>query len=195
MIKNVLFTLMFIFLIAGVSAEVENFGNFKQNTCISIPQTCSNCTVVTLNKIQLPNGQQTIINEAMTKTGNVYNYTYCGNSLIGKYLVTTCGDVDGFSTCVDYTYEVSPNGQEGSLGFFIVIVLVLAGLVLLGFSVGDGWFVVFGGMGLVAFGLYSVTNGIAGYRDDLVTWGTSITLIGVGSYLAINSALEMIKDD
>jgi hypothetical protein len=179
-----------LFLFPLISAGL---GTFRPGDTVPV-RVLSNCSNVDLIEV---NGEA--INTAMDNLGGQtwsYNYTLPSGSKPGIYSYSwnpNC--IDCAKGDCGNSFEVTPDGQQGSLGFFVVIILVLAGLIMLGFSVSDGWFVVFGGLGLIAFGLYSVTNGIAGYRDSLITWGTSITLIGVGAYLAINSSLQMINEN
>ena len=136
-----------------------------------------------------------------TKKGSVFGYAVLVVVLLviaGLFIINPFNHPDQLSLygqpSLSNSFEVTPSGFTGTLGFTFIILLVCGALILLGFSIKDGWFVIFGGMGLIAFGIYCFINGIAGFKDTLVTQGTSLFFIGVGAYLAINSALEMMQE-
>jgi hypothetical protein len=194
---TLVFLLFFIAIISiiSVSAEVQTLGTFKQNACVNLVQTCNNCTTVNLTRVQAPDSSINIIGNYMQKQGSIYNYSYCSTSQIGTYIVTTCGDADGTNACVNYDFEVTPSGTTGGVtgtfGFYIIVLIIIISLLILGFTIKDGWFVVIGGMCLIAFGIYSINSGIAGYRDMFIPWMVGLFEIGVGLYLSVNAALEM----
>jgi hypothetical protein len=74
------------------------------------------------------------------------------------------------------------------------MILLIAGLIVMGFSVKEGWFVVMGGMGLIMLGIYSINYGIAGFRDMFMTWGLGLFEIFVGGYLSIRAAFEIMSE-
>lgn len=192
----VVFALAFVILSMQFAlAETNTYAPVKQGECINITQTCGTCTYMNVSVIHKGT---TLINTAMNdQGGGIWIYNYCGTSDLGRYDTPTCGDIDGIFKCTEggtIWFEVTPSGFTGTLGFYFVIIAVLAGLLILGFSIKDGWFVVFGGMGLIGLGIFSFVNGIAGFKDTLVTQGTSLFFIGVGAYLAINAALEMMNE-
>lgn len=187
-------SLMFLVSLPFTLAVDKTISPVKQNQCVVLYQICDNCTYVNITSIVAPNSLTTYGSFEMTKTDTYYNYTFCGTSYIGTYVYNTCGDLDGAVVCEPVSFEVTPSGFTGTLGFVFIIILVCGALVTLGFAIKDGWFVVFGGLGLIGFGIYSFINGIAGFKDTLVTQGTSLFFIGVGAYLSINSAIEMIDE-
>jgi hypothetical protein len=76
------------------------------------------------------------VNYAMTSDGNGnYNYTYCNTLYLGQYIVTTCTDVDGVITCVNYDFEVTENGKTNASGGIVIMfsILFLISIVLTGF--------------------------------------------------------------
>jgi hypothetical protein len=184
--------LIVIVVLPLISAEQQSLGTFKQNDCINLIQTCANCTYVNISSIVTPNSNGVQINSAMSQQGTIYNYTFCSTDQIGKYIVNGVGDLDGVNTVWNYDLEITPSGFTDTLGFYIVLLIALALVITLGFSIKEGWFVVIGGMGLIILGLYSVINGIAGFKDMFMTWAISLFLIGVGTFLSIKSTLEMM---
>jgi hypothetical protein len=82
-----------------------------------------------------------------------------------------------------------------NFAFFVIILIILIAIVYFGFHLGDGWFVVFGGIGWILFGMFIINNGIVGYKDMFISWGIGIIMIGVGTYLAGRSTIEMVQDN
>jgi len=177
-----------------VAAEQQSLGTFKQNECINLIQTCANCSYVNISSVITSSSVQVLGQSEMTKVGTIYNITFCGTSLIGKYVVNGVGDLDGTNQIWSYDFEITPSGFTGTLGFYAILLVILGGVITLGFAIKEGWFVVIGGMGLMILGLYSVINGIAGFKDMFITWTISIFLLSIGAYLSIKSAIELIEE-
>ena len=177
--------LLFLFIIPLVNAQL---GTFKQNDCVTI-KTITNATSANISTISYPNGGIAVNNTEMSKVGSSFTYVFCNTSQIGYY-VYDYTDSEGYYYVNNF--EISPSGFTGTLGFYIILLVVLALVITLGFSIKEGWFVVIGGMGLIILGLYSINNGIAGFRDMFMTWAISLFLIGTGTFLAIKSTLEMM---
>ena len=191
--NKIFLAMLFAIMLVGVaSAAEQSLGTFKQGDCVNLVQICSNCTFNNITSLLYPNSSSTLKDVIMTKSGTEYNYTFCSASIIGTYVVNGLGDLDGEDTVWSYTFDITPSGFIDTLGLYCVILAIIAGLVILGFAIKDGWFVVFGGMASIALGLYSINYGIVGFRDSMLTLGTSFFLVGIGAYLAINSAIEMI---
>lgn len=178
-----------LFIIPIVSA---NLGTFKQNECVDI-KTILNTSYVNISTLSYPSGDLIVSNKQMQNVGGLtWNYTNCVNDQIGSY------NYDYFDSAGNVyvnNYEISPSGFANTLGFYFIIILLSGAVVALGFYIKDGWFVTFGGLGFILIGLYSINYGIAGMRDMFITWGIGLFMMGVGSYLAINSVLEMINEN
>ena len=192
--KLFLFSLIFIFLITFTSATVETLGTYKQGSCINLIQSCSNCTYNNISSVIAPNSDQAAGSSTMAKVGKVYNRTFCSTSQIGTYIVNGFGDLDGGLTVWAYDFEVTPSGSGNTFTLYLFVLLVSGALITLGFSIKDGWFIIFGGLGLIILGIYSVANGIIGFKDTLLTYAISLFFIGVGAYLSINSGIQMINE-
>jgi len=193
--SNKIFLLIFIgliFMLPMIAAEEQSLGTFKVNSCISLKQTCSNCSFVNITSVISPAGEIVLGHVPMTKTATEYNYTFCGTSTIGNYIYNTLGNPDGINTVQPVAFEITPSGFADTLGFYFIIIAVLIAVIALGFWIKDGWFVVIGGLSLIILGVYSINNGIAGFRDSFLTWGIALFEMGVGAYLSINSAIELI---
>jgi len=109
----------------------------KKDVCQNIIQTCSNCTWVNITSIYYPTSNGTILNLnlPMTKYVNTYNYSFCGNTVIGTYLVSTYGNPDGVLDTGNICYEVTPTGDNlsGVQGALYFIPITIFGILLMFF--------------------------------------------------------------
>ena len=125
MIKRVfLLTLISLLFISFISAEIETLGTFKQNSCVNLLQTCSNCTYNNISSVTYPDSTQALGQSVMEKIGNNYNRTFCSTSQIGTYIVNGYGDVDGSITVWSYDFKVTPSGNENNPNFYYLIFII-----------------------------------------------------------------------
>ena len=198
MIKK-LFPLIFLLILFNLNfvLALDDLGTYKQNSCIRVAQTCATCSYVNISSISNSyNNDTKVSNVMMTSFGNgEWFYNFCDTDEIGRYDVRGKGDLEGTATSFATYFEVTPSGFKGTLGFYIVLILFCAGVIILGFSIGEAWFVVLGGLALVMLGIYSINYGIVGFRDMFMTWAIGLFEIAVGSILAIGSAIQKMDFD
>jgi hypothetical protein len=190
--KLLLMLSLSIFFIGLASAGL---GTYKQNTCVDI-RVLANCSSVNLTEIN--DGSNTfIINQPMELIGGqTFNYSFCNTSKIGTYSYSWNNPcVDCSQDNCGNSFEVTPSGFTGSLGFYIVILILLVGLIVLGFAAQEYWFLVLAGLGFIMLGIYSINNGVAGFRDTFMTYGIGIFEIGVGAVLSIGAAWNKLDSD
>jgi len=144
-----------------------------------------------LSSIKLPNGTKVNYNEAMTKNVQDFSYTYTP-TLIGEYEFNTCGNPSGDVICDSDTFDVTPDGFVGTLGFYILILILSLGIMILGFAIRDAWVVILGSFGFVLLGLFILLYGIDGMKDVAYTYGIGIITIMVGAYIGVRSAIEQL---
>ena len=189
-----LFASLFIFSLIGIaSAEIQTLGTFKVNECTHLKQTCSNCTYSNITSLMYPNSIAALGNVPMTRNGREYNYTFCNNTQLGRYIVNGVSDVDGLPTVWGYDYRVTGNGKEEPSGIIIVlfsiIFIVIAGcmIYLLIYNIGHiarldidlidlsynlgSYFALFA---VLLLGKYYLGNPVI---DDWFTW-----MIGIGGF-------------
>lgn len=92
---------------------------------------------------------------------------------------------------VSFGFDVTPTGEKNVFGFQIFLFIFLFGLVIFGFFVRNEWIVILGGMGLMALGIFSLTQGISTFRNDLTTM-VSLVTIGFGAIVAIVTGIQAI---
>lgn len=133
-----------LFLISPMFAQVETLGTFKQNDCIELLQTCSNCSYNNISSIIYPNSSRIVMNVPMTKDGIEFNYSCGFSSALGGYIVNGHGDIDGQDTNWAYSYEITTNGSTqttsqglGSIAFVIIVLAMTITFGYLGYKFMD----------------------------------------------------------
>ena len=187
--------LLLILLMPIISASVISLPTQKQYSCIDLPQVCSTCTYVNVSSIKYPNSSMNNININMTKIGSDFNYNFCDTDLLGKYLVTTCGDKDGFYQCAIYDFIITPTGEDrvNSLGIFLILVLFSLIILVLGTIMKNGYVGFISGALFIMSGAYSMMYGI-GNLADMWTRSIAFVLIGLGLMLIISAGINIIGD-
>ncbi len=83
-----------IFLISLASATTL-LGTYKQWECVTLIQTCPDCSYNNITNVIYPNSSIAVSNVTMYKDNTFYNYEFCGPSATGIYLVNGNGDEGG----------------------------------------------------------------------------------------------------
>jgi len=192
--KFILIILLLLCLTTTVNAEVQTLGTFKQNTCVNLIQTCSNCSYSNISSVIAPNSASLLGQVVMTKISNVYNYSFCSTSQIGSYIVNGISDVDGSQVVWAYDFQITPSGSNNNPNFYYIIFIASLGVMILGFVLKNAPIVILGSFGMVYLGLYIILFGINGIKDTVYTWGWGIIILAVAGYIGIKSAYEMITD-
>jgi len=192
--KLLIILMMGMMLLTLVSAEQSSLGTMKQNTCFDLYQTCDDCSGVNLTAVKYPDGTTETMNLIMTKTNQNFNYSFCNTSSIGDYTYTVAGDKGGVYSTEVIGFKVSPSGFLGTLGFYILVLFLSAGVIILGFSKDDPILVILGSLGLYFVGIYILFYGIDGMKDQIYTNSFALIVLGIAAYLSVRSAWEMIVD-
>lgn len=175
-----------------VSAVEDKRGTFKKDQNSTLFQLCDDCTYVRIDSIQLPTKQMVYINQSMFKHQNSFDYYYTF-STIGDGYYNVCGDKGGVHDCEAIPYKVTPSGITNTLGFYIVILILTLGLIVLGYGIKDYWVIILGAFGLILFGLYVLFFGLAGMEDPVYTWGIGIIILMLGAYFGARVAMDQIE--
>lgn len=193
--KKILMCLMLgIFLLSFASASLNNLGTFKQNDVVNISQTCSDATYITISAITFPNSTTAVANINMTSQGSGrYYYEFKNTSTIGRYDFT--GISDGCQETFATYFDITPSGFIDTLGLYLIFLIVLGGIVILGFSINEAWFVILGGLGFIMLGIYSINYGVVGFRDMFMTWGLGLFEIAVGAILSVGAGIQKLYYD
>jgi hypothetical protein len=97
---------LMLFLLPFAYADL---GNYKQNSCINIIQTCSNCTYSNITIILYPDSTTALGEVAMQEIGVLYNYTFCSTTLNGVYNVYGTNDNNAITSSWKDSFIVTPN--------------------------------------------------------------------------------------
>src|SRR5258705_8058226 len=90
-------TAIFFFLSTlALAQNIQTLGTFKTASCVTLKQTCSNCTFVNLSVSTPPNQTAIVVNQSMTRqTVNLWTYSFCNTTNNGEYIYDTFGDLNG----------------------------------------------------------------------------------------------------
>ena len=192
--NKILLTIMLgIFLISLVSA----YSPHKQNTDWNVGVSSNNATSCNVSYISYPDNSMVYLKGIMTQDRASFNYSLDSGNF------TQLGDTCAGIVCTDGVKKevgsicrnVTPSGFINTLGLYLIFLIVLGGVIILGFSIEEVWFVVLGGMGLIMLGIYSINYGIVGFKDMFMTWGVGLFLIGIGTILSIGAAWQKMDYD
>lgn len=131
-ISAILFSVLMIGTCFGA---VSSMGVFKQGTCISLQQSCANCTAINITSIIAPNSTNVIGEMAMTKAGTQYTYSFCNTTDLGTYIVNGIGDPDGSVAIWSYDLDVNLMGEELTQAkTTLYFILLIIGFVFFGLT-------------------------------------------------------------
>lgn len=199
---GMLFFLSFVSAIGDSTTQTESRFTGKQNFPLIIYDTCTtsgfdcdgtyNCTFSIIS----PSRNIIVNNVTAIRVGNLYTY----NLSTGQ--TTEIGNHEVISSCNNQTdagrltfyYDITPSGFKDTLGFYIFIFLLSFGIIILGFSIRDGWVTLFGTFGLYFVSLYILFYGLVGMKDNVYTWGIGLVTLGIAMYISTKTVMEMIEN-
>ena len=167
----------------------------KQRTEFELIVTSNNATSCNWTYIQYPDNSKAMTGIPLTRsvtdfftTVNLENFTQLGSTCMGVTCIDASSNFEEGTIC----REVTPSGFVGTLGFYILILLLSAGIMILGFWKEDAPIVILGSFGLYFIGLYILFFGIVGLKDVTYTWALGIIVLMLAAYISIKSAYELI---
>lgn len=189
---------LFLFLLIPftLGQEQQTLGTFKQNSCVELKQTCSNCTQVNITRISAPNSTRLLFTPVtMTKLDTVYNYTFCNNNGLGDYIVDWKANPDGTFTCPtctgNFDYAVTTTGFDLPIAFQFLFIGVIFAVLTLGVAKRDITITLLATFGMYFIGLWMLFYGFNIYKN-LYTEAFSFITLGIAGYLSIIMAHEYI---
>ncbi len=189
-----------------VTAEIvqpEISDVFEVNNLIVYSKPCINngtyCTSSAICNYTFYDNDNTILfNNVLAENvgadgASIWQFNLSQNST-GLYKVDmVCLDFNNQGSETLY-YEVTGDGLLNSLAFYIIILAIGFGIIILGFSLKDAPITIFGSFVLFFVSLYTLFNGIAGTKDPVTTWAIGLILLGISMYVSVRSAYELIVD-
>ena len=183
-----------LFLIGLASASL--LGTYKQWECVTLIQTCDDCSYNNITNVLYPNSSVAVANISMTMEDTFYNYEFCQTSANGVYLVNGFGDEGGVKTTWYYDFEINPSGDLGKSFLQNPVLLILIGLglifIILGVSIKLPAVGFLGSIILVLGGMYSLIYGF-GDVSNIYTTGTGVAIIGLGVIFMMSSGYDWIS--
>lgn len=138
-----------------------------------------------------PDNSILIKNATATNSVEYHNISF-GVTELGIYKVDMCCEDTGLTACETFYFDVTGSGFQDSIGFYVIVLVLSLGLVLVGFWMSDPIVTTLGSFGLYFLGLYILFNGIMGVKDLSITWGAGIIILGLAFYISVRSAHELI---
>lgn len=189
-----MFLLLFLPLVT--SQEQQTLGTFKQDSCVELKQTCSNCTSVNITRISAPNSSVSLSTPVvMTKLDTTYNYTFCKNRALGNYIVDWKANPDGTFTCStctgNYDYQITTTGFDLPIAFQFLFIGVIFSVLTLGLMKRDITISILATFGLYFIGIWMLFYGFNIYKN-LYTEAFAFITLGIAGYLSTIMAYEYI---
>jgi len=184
---------LFLFSFTSVDATTQNIGTFQKDSCVTLKQTCANCTYINVSTVTYPNSSIISLNKVMTNSNNVYYYTFCNTTLLGEYQYDTFGNPDGIKATGSVSFFITQTGEQFDMSQSIIIVALLGimGLFLvLGFTFSqEKWKV------RSLFFISALIVGVIILNSIRVVMGSSNSLSSMGSsglYVGLILAMFMM---
>jgi hypothetical protein len=160
-----------------------SYGTFKQNTAVSLIQTCTTCSDINAS-ITLPDSSSTGLIQFQLING-IYNYTFSNTNQLGIYNV-----IGTDAWC--YSFEVTPSGTLPLDSIPLEIILSLFGylsIIVYSFNKKLSLLKNVGCMLLMVIGTMVLVNGINGL-SYLLNLSLGIINIGVGFFYMLKGYFE-----
>jgi len=174
----------------------ESLGVFKQYECVTLIQTCANCTMVNISSVTYPNSTIALGQVEMIKSGTFYYYDFCKTDWAGTYRVNGYGDIDypGIYETFTYTFDITPQGgAENSTTTFLFLLIISIAILMLGYIFHNYIFATVSGFGLMATGVYGIIYGFGDITNQY-TRIISFVVIGLGMIISITSSFQYIDE-
>ena len=177
--KKIYLIILGMFLISFASSSLVSLGTFSQDECFNISQTCASCSYVNISSISSNTNSTLVSNVPMVYFGNSeWRYEFCNTTDLGRYDVRGVGDINSVDASFTTYFEITPSGNSGSsnMVFFIIVIFLLYGLNIIGFTNENAPLTILSGMALIFLGIYLINNGIVIYRDNLTNYIGYVTI-------------------
>lgn len=204
-ITKVLLALLVSFALISSIASASDFV-YKQNTfldmkvpCVNDGAACSNLANCSLT-IQNPDGSQLVKDVLMTNQGSFHNYTLGSSqtSVLGTYQAQVFCVDSGMNGWQSFSYDITTTGTAYSSIFQNPLILSLIGLSIIIFIIAivlrNLYLSFISGGAFLLTGIYVLINGL-GQVSDLYTRGLGMIALGMGIYLSVGSAYDLVEHE
>jgi len=194
--KLITILMLSLFLISSSSAETETY---KINTPINLQFTCTlnNAipTSATFNITITDKEGNYLVNNQLTNEleNGAFNYTTTFPKAEIYKIQMFCTD-GNYSYSNEGYYNITPSGFSGTLGFYILILGLSFGIIILGLSLRDATITILGSFELYFVGIYILFFGLNGIKDPVYTWAIGIITLMLAAYISIRSSIELVTE-
>jgi len=171
---------------------------FKINTFVEYKKACFNngtyCSDSALCNFTIFNPDKTLLAENLEATNNgaYHNVTFYVEQN-GMHQIDMVCDDDGNKGAGTFWMQVTGNGFNDSVWFYVMIIIFSFGVMVLGFYLSDPPIVILGSFGLYFLGIYILRFGIVGFKDLTTTWAAGLVILGLAFYISGKSAFELVE--
>lgn len=197
---NILFAFALIVLVLPMISA--NLGTFKQGTCVEI-KTILNTSAVNISTISYPNSTVAVSNQAMTKTAQTFNYSFCNTNILGVY---TYDYFDAEGNVYVNDFEVTETGNsfsQSQIGVIIAFAILTGIFIVIAFAFSkEKWkqrgafFVLALLMGIITINSVRVLaqgSPVLSLMASVALWVTIIAASFMFLYLLVYYTREIIK--
>lgn len=198
LVVGIVFTLLLSLLLCSAETIISEIHEANKNINLTfictingaIPSatTTFNITITKINGEMIVNNQDTT---ALGQGSFIYpiNFTDSGIYIIQEF----CYDGTYKGSNIEYI-EITPYGKSGTtnLVFYIFIAVILFVIGFIGFFGKNIYISALGGFGLMAFGLYTIREGLIIYQNWFTNAFSYIT-IGLGGIFTVVALVEYIE--
>jgi len=191
----------FIVLSFFLSLSLVSAATYKQWTPIELrhpiridgapsSSILANITIRNPDNLVISSGEMTFNSSTLD-----YNYTLVSGRTgdIGTYNYDITASGNGLNKTESFSFEVTPSGDTGVLGFYFLMIILSYGVLALGIYKQDIPVTVLGTFALYFVGIYILFYGLDVHKNFL-TNGFSFITLGVAFYVSIKMAHELIID-
>jgi len=191
---------LFLLCISFTSAAIDTNDVddiFQVNTVVAYAKPCINngtyCSAAAICNYTVFNPSNVVTQNNVLATNNgAYHNLSIGFHEIGIWKIDMVCHDGGKQGAETFFAQVTGSGFNDSFGFYILILGISFGVILLGFYLGDAPITILGTFGLYFVGLYILFNGIVGVKDLTTTWAIGVIILSVAMYISVKSAHEII---
>jgi len=185
-------------LISAATDTVDVDDVFQQHLVINYSKPCfyngtyCSSTATCNYTIYYPNNSIYLDNAQAVNTISKHSYMILFSDL-GIYTIDmVC--CDGGLGCGSETFyaQITPSGWQGTLGLYIILIILSFGAVIFGIWKQDVWITLLGAFGLYFFGIWTIIYGLDIYKN-WVTEGFGIFILAIAFYVSSKTVLELIQ--
>ena len=118
-----------------------------------------------------------------------YTLRHTNTSLLGTYDYCISANVTGQNKTSCFNFQITPTGETNLLGFFILIILIVYGIIVFGVWKQDITITLLGTFAMYFLGIYMLFFGLDIIKNYLTDAFAIITL-GIAGYFSIRMAME-----